>query len=362
MRIVLAFAFWWAVLGSGRFVTAQEDFRRGDVDHDGFAVTVNDVLRASPFFPPISCEAAGDANADQSRDISDLVYLFAYAAGLGSAPSAPGPVDCGPDPLVLLSCDTPCAVAVEPVPDSGQVMYIPDVYALSGGTTTVRVLFDSVDPTQGLSFGLRHDPTRLQIVDVSWGDAIVSLSDPGILESVTVHDDGLTAILLTALYGGENLIPAGNDHELLVIEYETLSAGEADLEFTEELGDPAMYIRTTLSGHTLSPSVGARPTTIDGMVLVDVEPFFRRGDANLDTVVDLGDAIHMFNNGFVAGSGPLECFDAADVNDDGLFDIADGIYLLTYLFTSGPPPAPPGTECGPDLTPDALDCFELGCP
>ncbi len=59
------------------------------------------------------------------------------------------------------------------------------------------------------------------------------------------------------------------------------------------------------------------------------------------------------------GAPAYECDDACDVNDDGLLDIADGIYLLNYLFASGPPPAAPDGSCGPDLTADGLGCDQF---
>ena len=42
---------------------------------------------------------------------------------------------------------------------------------------------------------------------------------------------------------------------------------------------------------------------------------------------------------------------ASDVNDDGTFNLADGIYLLTYLFAEGPPPSEPFEAPGCDPTP-----------
>jgi len=40
-------------------------------------------------------------------------------------------------------------------------------------------------------------------------------------------------------------------------------------------------------------------------------------------------------------------------------DIADPIYNLNYLFTMGPPPELPFTECGVDPTPDSTECDEF---
>ena len=46
--------------------------------------------------------------------------------------------------------------------------------------------------------------------------------------------------------------------------------------------------------------------------------------------------------------------DAADANDDGSIDIADAIYLLSYLFGGGDQPPPPFPDPGIDPTPDTL--------
>ncbi len=54
------------------------------------------------------------------------------------------------------------------------------------------------------------------------------------------------------------------------------------------------------------------------------------------------------------------CLDAVDYDDNGEINITDAVASLSHLFSSGPPPAPPGSEfCGPDPDGDAdgLDCL-----
>ncbi len=88
---------------------------------------------------------------------------------------------------------------------------------------------------------------------------------------------------------------------------------------------------------------------------------FRRGDANADNRVDIGDAISVLGYLFGAAQDPAkamvaQCPDTADANDDGTIDIADAISILGHLFAqSGDLPAPFGA-CGSDPSPDALDC------
>ena len=83
---------------------------------------------------------------------------------------------------------------------------------------------------------------------------------------------------------------------------------------------------------------------------------FLRGDSDLNGIVNVTDAIVVLGALFL-GKGPLQCADAADVNDDGVLNITDPIYLLAGLFLGGGPPAPPRDRPGPDPTPDSLDCI-----
>jgi hypothetical protein len=88
---------------------------------------------------------------------------------------------------------------------------------------------------------------------------------------------------------------------------------------------------------------------------------FRRGDVTRDRAVDVSDAVGLLAHLF-QGELLLRCPDAADVNDDGVADVTDVVYLFASLFGGGAAPPPPGLECGVDPTPDALeDCVEVEC-
>jgi hypothetical protein len=83
---------------------------------------------------------------------------------------------------------------------------------------------------------------------------------------------------------------------------------------------------------------------------------FLRGDANCDDTLDVSDPIYSLLWLFASGETPC-CMDAADANDSGVVDVSDPTYLLAYLFQGGvAPPAPGAGTCGPDSTPDALEC------
>ena len=87
---------------------------------------------------------------------------------------------------------------------------------------------------------------------------------------------------------------------------------------------------------------------------------FRRGDANSDGGVDIGDAVTILDVLF--GGSPHFCQDAIDTNDDGLTNIADAVYLLSNLFSMGPELPAPTENCGDDPTMDERSCASYdGC-
>lgn len=86
---------------------------------------------------------------------------------------------------------------------------------------------------------------------------------------------------------------------------------------------------------------------------------FVRGDTNGDGATNIADAVILLGYLF-PGTGPgttLSCQDAGDANDDGTLNLGDVISILSSLFGVNVIPLPaPNPECGPDLTPDGLDC------
>jgi hypothetical protein len=63
----------------------------------------------------------------------------------------------------------------------------------------------------------------------------------------------------------------------------------------------------------------------------------RCGDANSDDAVDAGDVVYVIN--YLYRSGPVPSpIQAADVNCDGVVDAGDVVYLINYLYRAGSPP------------------------
>ncbi len=89
-------------------------------------------------------------------------------------------------------------------------------------------------------------------------------------------------------------------------------------------------------------------------------PLFMRGNCNADGGFNITDAVYAL--GALFGSlGSVPCEAACDGNGDELFDVADPIYCLSYLFAQGPPPPSPFPSCG--ANPVGLECDEFrACP
>jgi hypothetical protein len=82
---------------------------------------------------------------------------------------------------------------------------------------------------------------------------------------------------------------------------------------------------------------------------------FVRGDVDGDGAIMINDAIWILH--YLFASGPAnDCMDSADVNDDGHIDLSDPVSVLSYLFAGGDQPPPPFPEPGEDPTPDQISC------
>jgi subtilisin family serine protease len=64
-----------------------------------------------------------------------------------------------------------------------------------------------------------------------------------------------------------------------------------------------------------------------------------RGDANDDAQINAGDPVYLINYVFKSGPAPSTVYNG-DANGDDAVNVADAVYLINYIFKSGPPPPP----------------------
>lgn len=103
----------------------------------------------------------------------------------------------------------------------------------------------------------------------------------------------------------------------------------------------------------------------DGEVCAPANALFIRGDSNNDGIFDVADAVFMLNYLFLDSVEP-PCPDAADADNDGLLNITDPVFMVLYIFGLGVAPPYPFPSCGLETYPDVdfLDCLVLSpaCP
>jgi len=64
---------------------------------------------------------------------------------------------------------------------------------------------------------------------------------------------------------------------------------------------------------------------------------FKRGDVNVDELIDLGDLLHLIS--YLYKGGPACCpKEAGDINCDGVTDLGDILFVIGYLYKGGPSP------------------------
>jgi hypothetical protein len=66
-------------------------------------------------------------------------------------------------------------------------------------------------------------------------------------------------------------------------------------------------------------------------------PAFKYGDANGDQIVDIGDVVYLVNYLYKSGPVPIP-LEAGDANCDNNDDVGDVVFIINYLFKGGLPP------------------------
>ncbi len=217
------------------------------------------------------------------------------------------------------------------------------------------------DALNGFQTAINYNESEILFDEVSLDASIASVG--GIppefvfLQALEGDPAELTvAIIVDVIPFDGRLIPPGAGQLFLTVNYQVPEdapiGSEIVFDFEDQLGEPPLNnVFATTAG------ISIEPFFINGVAEVVETPVrdFLRGDANDDGSFNLGDGIYVLN--FLFSGGPdFVCFDAADGNDDGVINLADGIFLLNFLFVPGRPPIPyPNPGRGLDPTPDTLD-------
>jgi len=66
-----------------------------------------------------------------------------------------------------------------------------------------------------------------------------------------------------------------------------------------------------------------------------------RGDVNGDGIINVGDVVYLVSYLYKNGPSPDPSW-VGDANSDGIVNVGDVVYLVSYLYKGGPPPCSPG--------------------
>ena len=243
--------------------------------------------------------------------------------------------------------------------DSLTSIEIPTVHdnADSNGNFAVQIPIGTYDVQFRPPFQSGLAPHQLESVVVTADTAIGSvIMSPGTALTGTVTGNGAPAegveVALVDTNTGEQVYTFGNDTDALGMFGIRQLPGVYDVTFYPPQN--SMFLPVTVFAIDLNSDISLN-TDLPTSGPMDQ---FVRGDVDDSGVVDLADAIFVLSYLF-GGSSTPRCADAADVNNSGMINIADVIHLLSYLFVAGAPePAAPfptsGTDHGPDNLPECM--------
>jgi hypothetical protein len=66
--------------------------------------------------------------------------------------------------------------------------------------------------------------------------------------------------------------------------------------------------------------------------------YYQTGDVNSDGMIDVGDIVYLVSYLYKSGPAPSP-IEAGDCNCDGIVNVGDVIYLVNYLYRGGDPPS-----------------------
>lgn len=226
------------------------------------------------------------------------------------------------------------------------------------------------DPASGSTFPLGQTTVKCQATDASNNKAECSFTVTVVDRTPPVLSCPPDLMVCGTTAGGTPHKPPGwppGSHPppnaiTAVVQYPTPVATDAcQTEPIQVTCDPPSGSRFELGEHTVTCRArdkAGNEGTCTFMIKVVLCPdrAFIRGDANSDSLIDIGDPIWTISFLFLGGLAS-KCADAADANDDEKIDISDAMFTLSYSFMGGPhPPAPAPPLCGLDPSGNQIGC------
>lgn len=236
---------------------------------------------------------------------------------------------------------------------------IADIHVFAGQPVIHPLLASHVEPLQGFQIGFTYNSNFTPVSDFEFTSTQVGSLDP---EFVVVQidnqgpDSSMVAVVIfdtVQPFDGRTLPPGISQtlgNLIYTVPFPLPFNSVSPLTFTDNLGDPPLSnIFSTSSGTSIYPY------KLHGSVTISQQPqfLFVRGDSNYDQSVNISDGIFLLSFLF-SGGPPPTCPDSADGNDDGQLNVADAVMVLQFLFNSGETLPYPYPGAGLDPTSDDL--------
>lgn len=253
------------------------------------------------------------------------------------------------------------------------VMELTSVTAQPGGIATTRVMLTNENSISGYTTVLTFDNTifTLNSVEVTGLDVIALVGpvaapgDNGGIEFFATDIDNAAGIGsgtcifdINFPFDQQQLSP-GTQRSIMRFEFgivndPLLLNTTEQISLTNNVGSPPLSNTISESGISVFPAL--LPANVSFVNL----PLFVRGDANGDGLINIADGVFILQFLFSSGAAP-NCLAAANVNGDSTIDISDIINLISFQFQGGFPPMAPFPDCGIDAN-EPFDCvFYPGC-
>ncbi len=358
------------------FVPIQDNFTMGKATYEVIGTVCEgveeDISTSISFTDQLSATPGGP-----------LVDINFTVNGQGVIPTMRGTSD------VTVACaGAPTAINLRMAADAGDTLIANQADTLGIDITATNATGDggTVD-VQAWEYGITLDGSLLAVSDFGVGEDAGALNGgngPAFAANEEIDNDGDGTT--DAVIGGAVVDFSKAQAETLPLPDGTaVKIGRLALSsaISIPLGQPART--TTLQFDTIEGNkktstienlftVDAQSVTPDFAEALDVtlEPsavdesgLFVRGDANDDTRVDIADGIWVIQFLFYGGT-ESSCLGSADANNDNRLDISDAMFIFNYQLQPdaalrggplAPPPAAPFPGCGRDEDLDPADCM-----
>ncbi|MEM7167971.1 MAG: IPT/TIG domain-containing protein, partial [Planctomycetota bacterium] len=258
---------------------------------------------------------------------------------------------------------------------SPNVMRVADASGTPGSGVSLVVELITVRDVKGYTTAMTFDNTNftLQSMDINGLDVQLLLGpiqvEGGVEFFNTTIDNpggfGIAAAVfdLSAPFLGQNL-SAGGPYTIVRYNFDTTNSPTLigtthNFDLVDGLGSPPVNNAVSYQNE-IGQTLTLNPQRQRGVLTFVDTQTFKRADANGDGNPNIADAIFLITYLFNAGAAP-QCQAAANSNGDLLIDISDIITIIQWQFAGGSQPPAPFPNCGAD-TGTTFDCGSYnGC-